>query len=84
MVMTIVERNNMDYNNLTWDEIYTLLREGKMKCLDYANGWSETPEEIVNAKGKNYKIYSEKGSYNCETIYYCPEGGYYYYVDSSD
>ena len=49
MVMMIVEQNNMDYNNLTWNEIYSLIREHKMKCLGYANGWSETPEEIINA-----------------------------------
>lgn len=74
----------MDYNNLTLNEIHALIREHKMKCLGCANGWSETPEEIINVRGKNYKIYRERGTYNCETIYYCPEGSYYYYVDSSD
>ena len=63
----------MDYNNLTLNEIHALIREHKMKCLGCANGWSETPEEIINVRGKNYKIYRERGTYNCETIYYCPE-----------
>ena len=47
----------MDYNNLSWDEIYNLIKENKMELLGYANGWSTTPPEVVNAKEKNYKIY---------------------------
>jgi hypothetical protein len=84
MEMTIQEQNNMDYNNLTLNEIHTLIRENKMNLLGYANGWSTTPPEVINANKNKYKYYSERGSYNCETIYYCPEGGFYYYVDSSD
>ena len=55
-----------------------------MKLLGYANGWSTTPPKVKEARDKGYKYYSERGSYNCETIYYCPEGEFYYYVDSSD
>lgn len=84
MVMMIQEQNNMDYNNLSWDEIYNLIKENKMELLGYANGWSTTPPKVKEAYDKGYKYYSERGSYNCETIYYCPEGGFYYYVDSSD
>ena len=84
MGMMIQEQNNMDYNNLTLNEIHALIRENKMNLLGYANGWSTTPPEVVNANKNKYKYYSERGSYNCETIYYCPEGGFYYYVDSSD
>ena len=29
----------MDYNNLTWNEIYNLIKENKMELLGYANGW---------------------------------------------
>lgn len=74
----------MNYNNLSLDEIYKLIKEDKMKLLGYANGWSKTPPEVANAHKNKYKFYRESGIYNCETIYYCPEGGFYYYVDSSD
>jgi hypothetical protein len=62
------------------DYIYSLIRDGKMKNLGIANGWEETPQLIKDAKGKGFKVYSERGRYNGEYTYYCPEGGYYYTV----
>lgn len=54
-----------------------------LKCLGYANGWSKTPEIVEQANKKNYKYYIFTTG-RCETTYYCPEGGFYYLVDSSD
>lgn len=69
----------MDYNNLTIEEV----RKLPMKNLGYANGWTSTPAEVEAAKDKGFKIYSENIG-RCDWAYYCPEGNYCYYVDSSD
>lgn len=68
----------MDYNNLTIAEV----RTHPMKYLGYANGWSDTPQEVLDATAKGYKTYWE-GDNRGDNTYYCPEGGFYYKVDSS-
>ena len=80
MVMMIAEQNNMEQKKLTWDEIE---RISYQKYLGYANGWSETPQEVREANRNGYKFY-QKETGRCETTYYCPEGGFYFRVDSSD
>jgi hypothetical protein len=59
------------------------MRRMPMKNLGYANGWSEAPELVKSARAKGLSEYYEATG-RCETTYYCPEGGYYYSVDSSD
>ena len=49
----------MDYNNLSWDEIYNLIKENKMELLGYANGWSTTPPKVKEAHDKGYKYYGK-------------------------
>lgn len=55
----------------------------KLKYLGYANGWDKTPDIVKEAWEKGYEEIPETTG-RCETTYYCPEGGYYYKVDSSD
>lgn len=59
------------------------LLQMNLECLGYANGWSKTPEVVDQADKKDYKYYIFTTG-RCETTYYCPEGGFYYLVDSSD
>lgn len=51
--------------------------------LGYANGWIGRPAEMQEAEEKGY-AFMEESRGRCCTRYYCPEGGFYYDVDSSD
>ena len=55
-----------------------------MKDFGYANGWTETPKEIVEAieKGYRFKEVSHRPS-GVDTVYECEELGLRYHVDSS-
>lgn len=55
----------------------------ELKSLGWANGWSSTPSQVLEARDKGYKVY-ETNIGRCLTQYSCPEGGWYYIVDSSD
>lgn len=54
-----------------------------MKNLGWANGWRETPPEVIEAEKKGYKVTSVSCGH-CVTEYVCEEGGWFYKVDSSD
>lgn len=53
------------------------------KYLDYANGWSEEPSLVKEAREKGYQERRETLGRGL-TRYYCDELKYYYDVDSSD
>jgi hypothetical protein len=66
----------------------TIREERVMKDLGYANGWTETPEEVKKCrdghnKGEEHAGYS-KTIGRCLTEYRCSTCGYSYKVDSSD
>ena len=54
-----------------------------MKFLGWANGWKETPPEVLEAREKGYPIV-EVYSRNCTQRYECKELDFYYLTDSSD
>lgn len=54
-----------------------------MKNLGYANGWKETPKELIEARAKGYEI-KEKKIGRCLHEYTCEKGGFKYRIDSSD
>lgn len=62
--------------------------ELKRGDLGYANGWYNDSYEnykalVEEAKANGWEIKEEKIG-RCETKYSCEEGGWYYFVDSSD
>ena len=53
------------------------------KNLGWANGWVTDPPELAESREAGHKIvcdYSERGM----TIVNCPDGGWFYRVDSGD
>jgi hypothetical protein len=61
------------------------LRSLGYKYLDWANGWSESPEEVIKCKELGHKTnnhsYSHRGLHNTVSCDICK---YYYNYDSSD
>jgi hypothetical protein len=56
-----------------------------MKNLGYANGWTETPEEVVKCNELGHR--DQRWARNvgrCLTEYGCNECGYTYKIDSGD
>lgn len=75
-----METTTVDPTKVTEQDLLQM----NLQCLGYINGWYDNPPELFEkAKGKNYKYYSFYTG-RCETTVYCPEGGFYYLVDSSD
>jgi hypothetical protein len=53
------------------------------KNLGWANGWVTPPPELAESREAGHKIvcdYSERGM----TIVNCPDGGWFYKIDSGD
>lgn len=53
------------------------------KDLGWANGWKETPPEVLEAREKGYPI-TETYTRGNTTRYDCEELCFCYFVDSSD
>lgn len=54
-----------------------------MKDFGYANGWDETPKEVLDCAILKHKRIKKTIS-NCLREYSCKECGYKYLIDSSD
>lgn len=52
------------------------------KFLGWQNSWKETPPEIEESKKAGHQI-ERSGAEGAVTTVKCPEGGWYYKVDSS-
>lgn len=53
------------------------------KDFGWANGWTDTPEEIKQARKEGYKFTAESIG-RSKTLYWCKELGISYKVDSCD
>jgi len=55
----------------------------KIKNLGWANGWEETPPDVVKCNSLGHVLKDVKSNWSCVTEKYCPICNYYYKIDSS-